>query len=441
MSECGCIVSVVRAGLCTSCGTCVAICPKNAVQMEETPDGLLLARVSTESCDSCGLCLRACGGSHLEPDILSAETDPFKGNVLVAYCGYATDPDIRLRGQSGGVVTALLSYLLDSGQVSKALVARMPEDGTLRPVPFLANEKSDLLGTQGSQYCPVPLNAAIPDDVGKDGENVAMVGLPCQIHSIRNAQRIHGGWKEGVGLTIGLFCDRTLSYGALDYLIGKGKVEPKDVATFRYRDKTQGGWPGTVYIRTKKNREILVPSCERMAIKEFFTPSRCRLCFDKMNVLSDIAVGDAWGVREGRDGFSVLLARTKSGLELLESVKNAGLLSLIEIDSEEVFLGQGIENRRIQGAGYTTVWREKGRVAPDYGLNALMQGKLGKDLALKPYRKQLDWVESLGKKTTRAQVLRTVKWHIEYKKIRSRLSLRRGLGSLIRRLVSKSRSL
>lgn len=370
MSQRGSVEAVVRDGLCNSCGTCVAICPQGAVGMVETPGGLLFAKVSKESCDCCGLCLRACGGSHLENGLLSGEADPFKGEVLAAYCGYATDPEVRLRGQSGGVVTALLSFLMDSGEIDKALVTRMPENGTLRPEPFLARGKEELFETQGSKYCPAAVNAEIPREVGKNCQKLALVGLSCHIHGLRNAQQFQANWKDGVGVAIGLFCDRTLTYAAIDFLVNKGNVAKEDVAAFRYRDKMQGGWPGSIFIRTKAGNNIRVPSRERQIIKDYFTPLRCRLCFDKMNVLSDIAVGDAWKVKEDKAGFSVLLARTQSGLALIERAKKAGYLCLDEIDPEKIFSGQKIEERRRQWSAFSRLRLKLGEKMPDFQINS-----------------------------------------------------------------------
>lgn len=360
------IAGVVHAGLCTGCGMCVAVCPTSAVSMDETPGGLLFAGVDASICNGCGLCLSACGGSHLAEGLLPDHVDPFKGEVLAAFCSYANDPVVRARGQSGGVVTALLDFLLDAGQIDMALVNRMPEDGTLRPEPFLAHSKEDLLLSQGSKYCPVALNSAIPPDVGKDGKKIALVGLPCHLHSLRNVQQCNPHWHEGIGVCIGLFCDRTLAYGAIDYLVGKGGVLPENAAVFRYRDKTQGGWPGSIFIRTKSGRDIRVPSRERKAVKDYFTPPRCRLCFDKMNVLSDIAVGDAWGVNEGRDGFSVVLARTSSGLALLEAAQKSGFIILQAIDPESVFKGQVVEKRRQLWSAFSEARRINKELLPDY---------------------------------------------------------------------------
>lgn len=351
------ISEVVETGLCTSCGACVAVCPQQAVSMDETPSGLLFASVNQMQCNGCGLCLRICGGHQLLSDLLPKNDDPFKGHVLEAYCGYSCDPEIRDKGQSGGVTTAILSFMLESGKIDRALVTRMPEDGTLRPEPFFAAKKEDLIHCQGSKYCPTAVVAAMARYGNTCDGKMAIVGLPCQMHSIRNSQNLITKWKDNIVLTIGLFCDRTLAYGAIDFLL-KGKANKDDVKIFRYRDKSLGGWPGSVYIQTKDGQRIYLPSRDRIAIKDFFTPPRCRLCFDKLNILSDISVGDAWGVREDKKGFSVILARTRASLELLKEAERSGYVQLEAINPEMIYIGQGIETRRKNWTAYSEAWRE-----------------------------------------------------------------------------------
>lgn len=428
------IKSVVDSRLCTSCGTCVSICPAGAIKMEETPTGFLIAQVATDLCSHCGLCAKVCPGAHLEVGVLPKDIDPFTGQVLAAYCGYATDPDIRRQAQSGGMVTALLGYLLDIGQINKALVTRMPEDGSLRPVSVFAKNQEDLRQAQGSKYCPAAVNAALTNTIRED-DSIAVVGISCQIHGVRNAQIWDKSWEEHIPLTIGLCCDRTLNYGAIDYLIDKAHLTPDKVSSFQFRNTVRTGWPGNVYIRDKRGVDYDILSKYRMECKDAYTPARCRLCFDKINVLCDIAVGDAWGVQEDKKGFSVILARTQQGLDVLRLAEEAGYICLEKVLPEDVFRGQGINNRRRQWTAYMAAWKKKGRIVPDFGLNTKYQENVRKNISLKPYQKQLDWADKLAGKKTRREVLRGVKRHIKFKKVRSRLSLRRIGGSIVRRLV------
>jgi coenzyme F420 hydrogenase subunit beta len=385
--------------------------------MQETPGGLLFATVDRERCTGCGLCVRACGGWHLAEGLLLDTFDPFKGNVIEAFCSYASDPAVRVRGQSGGAVTALLASLFESGRIDAAPAIRMPDDGSLRPEPFLARCRQDLFQSQGSQYCPVALNSLIPTTVGQDGCRIALAGLPCHMHSLRNVQQFDPYWRKGVVLRIGLFCDRTLAYGAIDYLIGQANVLRRDVISLRFRDKARDGWPGSIVIRTRAGQEIHVPSRERIAVKDYFTPARCRLCFDKMNVLCDIAVGDAWGINEGRQGFSVLIARTPAGASVVEEARKNGFLTSASVGSDNIFKGQGVEKRRELWTAFTHIARSAKKELPEHHIDAKFTGRFTekqRNFAAAQSR----WTDTFFKGRKTDSIVRAVKLRQRVQKIR-----------------------
>ena len=411
------VEKIIKAGLCTGCGTCKAVCPKQSIRMKEMPNGLLSAVVDNITCNDCGVCLQVCGGWHLAEGLIPADIDPFKGKVLAAYRGYANDPEIRLKGQSGGVATALLACLLESGQIDQALVNRMPEDGSLRPEPFLASNKDDLMQSQGSKYCPVALNASIPGTIGKTGNKLALVGLPCHFHSLRNAQQFQKHWKNGVNIAIGLFCDSILIYSAMDYLIKKGKIKRRQVLSLRYKDKTHGAFPGSICIFNKDHKTVHLPSKERVAIKSFFTPPRCKICFDKTNILSDISLGDAWGVKESKEGYSVIIARTSRGLAIIEEAQKNGYLSLTEINPEKIFKGQGIETRRKQWTAFNKIKASSNESLPDFHIDSKFNANEISDVegfVIKEYQ----WGKNNLEKKTSKQIIRMIQLEDFIKKVK-----------------------
>lgn len=48
---------VYRAGLCNSCGLCVGVCPKNAIEYKYTVEGLLKPVVDKKKCVDCTACV------------------------------------------------------------------------------------------------------------------------------------------------------------------------------------------------------------------------------------------------------------------------------------------------------------------------------------------------------------------------------------------------
>jgi coenzyme F420 hydrogenase subunit beta len=405
--------------------------------MVESLPGILLAQIDNNQCTTCGTCFEVCPGWRLR-DVKSLKCiDRFHGPVLKAFCGYAVGQGIRSSSQSGGIATALLSYMLQARRVDSALVSRMPTDGSLRPHPYMASEQ-DLQRSQGSLYCPIAVNAKLSD--ARKSNTVAVVGLPCHVHGIWNLKARNADWQRRLHLVIGLICDRTLLYPAMDYLIKKGNVRRDEVKSFRFRDKLRGSYQENVTIINKDNRVVELPGRFRIACKEAFTPARCRLCYDKMNTFSDITVGDAWGIQEGSGGYSSILARTSVGLKVLLDAQEAGIISLDEVDPERVFLGQLVDHRRKVFAAYTKIWKGMGRSTPRYEMENCSINELITDADIRWAKREVRWYELLNNECRTEAIVKRVERRLLREKLFAmlkRLTPKRILAGLIRRITGQ----
>lgn len=360
------IAAVVSDGLCVSCGTCVAVCPQGAISMRETPGGLLIAKVAEDSCTECGLCRKVCPGLGIDVSrFLPRGADPFRGPVLESRSAQATDPELLRGAQSGGLVSALLLHLLDSGKIDCALLTRMPADGRLRPEVFLAESPDEVLSARGSKYCPVALNAFLKEL--KDRRAVAVVGLGCHMHGLHKATDVWPWLRDRVKLTIGLFCDRTLSYRAIEFLAREARIAFDDLQQCYYKSKKPAGWPGEVLLVDRDGRECVMPRSCLGRIWPAFTPFPCMFCFEKLNVLSDIAVGDAWGLSADPAGLSVALIRTERGREALESASAAGVLRTREISPSVIMDRRSLSRRFAEWEGSMRWAHARGKPVPKFG--------------------------------------------------------------------------
>ena len=59
------------------------------------------------------------------------------------------DPSVRARGASGGVTTAVLLHLLQSGRIDAAIVARQGVPAPLEASPVIASTAEEILDAQG----------------------------------------------------------------------------------------------------------------------------------------------------------------------------------------------------------------------------------------------------------------------------------------------------
>lgn len=408
------IVATVDAYLCTSCGACVGVCPTEAITMNETPGGMLRPSIDGERCTRCGKCYAVCPGWQVRLHDMQAGSDPFVGPILAAYEARAADRKTLLNGQSGGVVTALCAHLIRSGHVDAAAVTIMPQDGSLRPSATLVSDPSELASAQKSKYCPVALDALLKE-------------IAQRKYGISHAQEIVPS-LEGLIIRIGLFCDRTLSFLAAESLVDRSRMPRDAVQDIIYKDKTYGGWPGDVNIRGQDGQSIRLSNIERLRRKDVFTPVRCRLCFDRLNVLADLAIGDPWGISEEPDGASVILARSNRGLELFRDAVSAGAIRASELTVEQIIEGQGINERHRAWAIYIQAWRQTGYVPPEVSLLPVKDQQLSHN-TMRRYARRLRWGLFLETVRSRDRALKRSHRRLTWNRLRSIL------GSVYRRMI------
>ncbi len=352
-------------GLCNGCGTCVAACPSGSISIEESVTGLLLAEVDRESCTLCGKCNRVCSAIKVSPDLIDPLADHFSGTPLSAFCGLANDNKLKENGQSGGLATALVSYMIDSKSARHALMTG-PGKSPLRPGPVIIDSTGQLSSTQSSKYCPVTLNTELSKFDCFD--NLVYIGLSCHIRGLHNYLKTSGD-KKGRPLIIGLFCDSVLSFKAADYLVSASgaEINEKDISGFRYKDKRYGAFPGDCTVELKNGNRYQVPDFKRVFVKGILKPPYCFLCHDKLNMYSDISLGDSWGLNISSQGSTVALCWTERGKTVLDNAENAGYINIEPADIFEIIKGQGISGRMNSWRTAMAIWNKTGRYVPVYG--------------------------------------------------------------------------
>ena len=356
------VAEVAEAYLCCTCGACHVVCPENAIHFEETPGGYCFPVINGELCTECGKCLRSCAGIFLAADL---PDDPFAGIALGCWVGRAMDDAVYAGSQSGGGVTAILLALMAEGKIEGAATVTMEAGTPPRPVIRIARTSEEILAAQGSKYCPTPVLASLKDLTVESGP-IALVGLACHVHGLHNVFEEFPELRRIVNPVIGLVCDRIMTYGAIDYLLHRSGREDRKPVSMQYRSKEWRGYPGDVRIYSLGDDAVFLPARERMSIKDYFTPARCRLCFDKMNVLADITAGDPLGIPEvdRKSGESVLIARTAAGFEIVRKAVDTGHLLLRETSYDIVLVGQRIDKKRREFAGYCAAWSTMRRPLP-----------------------------------------------------------------------------
>ena len=340
---------VVREGNCSGCGACTHL--DAGVAMRLSPNGFFEPSFdeghdgSSAQSEAAVARFRAvCPGVAVQARPRQGLWfDPILGPYLAVYQGYAADPEVRHRGSSGGAISAITRYLLDSGETGAAVTVRQDPKDPRRSASYVVGSAEEALESAGSRYAPV---STLP--MATFDPSSAIVGKPCEVYAARQLSRTEPGADEPVLLSF--FCAGTPSQHATDQLVST-LMEPEAIASLQYRGN---GWPGRFTVSSSGGESASVSYDESWG-KHLgrAVHSRCKVCPDGTGESADIAVGDFWRsdergfpVFEESQGNSVIIARTLRGSMILEGARKAGYLVLNNVDLAEVVRMQPLQATR-----------------------------------------------------------------------------------------------
>ncbi len=341
--------NVIDKELCTGCGTCIGMCPINTLdfidEQIKNPD---------LKCIQCGRCVKSCPGNEFDfqkhnKDLFNVEYEDLNeklGYYKEIWSGFSTDHVVRNQAASGGIISALLAWLLENKLVDGAVI--IDNDGS--PIKYkskIVYTPEEVLNGAQSKYMIIPTNEIIKEITKLDGKFV-YVGLPCQIQGLRKAMSIDQNLRNKIYLTIGLFCGFNLSYKATDYLIRKGNIEKENTEYISYRMK-KNNMTG-FYTRDYDGKEFFINKHGYTFLNLIYSPVRCWKCFDYTSEFADISVGDAW---EQGEGWSRIIVRTDKGKEIISKAFEANRIHIKLSAQEDIYMSQkSILNYKKVGFGF-----------------------------------------------------------------------------------------
>ena len=333
---------VIDPGLCTVCGTCVAVCPYNVLILrEESFKRLELHELEVtqdmyesieELCQQCGYCYYNC--PIVSFDLKKAERDEFGsvaedeiGHILEAYMAQATDEDILRNAQRGGVATALLKYMLERGMIDAAVGVTTTDRPAWKPKPIVITRPKNLWMMQKAKYTPaatvIGVNSAIYE---WNCSRIAVVATPCQIHGLWTMETSPMGHRrifDSLRLIIGLFCYGTYSYNDLfiDFLAKRHGIIPSSISKIDL---------DTEKLRVYVNGELKL-EVHRHELHRYLRKS-CRECRDFTSRLADLSLG---GVGSP-EGWTTVLIRTKRGKEVFNDAVREGYVRVKDLPQQSL---------------------------------------------------------------------------------------------------------
>ena len=325
---------IVSTGLCSQCGGCVSFCSANKLgALEISPKGTP-TYLDKDKCLKCGLCYSIC----TQVDELDQELQegynwvPPMGRYDKIASARTTNQELASSCTDGGVVTALLMYMMDYNLIEGAVVSRFM--GPFKRVPVIATNRAEVLSSAGSDFSASTHVGVVGDEYStyspgafalKDlassmrAARMAMVGTPCQVHTIRKMQCLNIVPSDMVKYTIGLFCMENFAFP----MLAKREIEAKIGAGMN--DIKKLNIKEDLVVTLMNGEEVHVPF---EVVHEFARPA-CLKCTEFANDYADISAGGLGS----SDGYTTVLVRTKVGQRIYQGALKLGYIEEQTYDS------------------------------------------------------------------------------------------------------------
>lgn len=332
------LYAIAEQGLCSGCGLCQSIAGADRLRVVKTSTGyerpLVVGELDHASVDAIYDCCPGTRVDGLPERLVDAETtiDPVWGPWRRMLRAWAADPQQRFEGSTGGVLTALASYLLDSGRVDFILHVRASQREPTFGERHLSFSRADVLEAAGSRYGPAAPLIDVADVLDR-GRPFAFIGKPCDIAALRNYARHDARVDELVRYWLTPVCGGYMPPRSMDAFLRRIGIDPDTISALRYRGR---GCPGPTRVQTGDSAvELHYLDFWGEDESQWQLPFRCKICPDGIGESADIAAADSWpGGSPSREasvddpGTNALVVRTAAGAELLEAARRDGALSV-----------------------------------------------------------------------------------------------------------------
>jgi coenzyme F420 hydrogenase subunit beta len=319
---------VIKAGRCTECRACVDLCAADGPEALSLDLGAF--RFDAEKCTGCGLCYAVCPEAPWSWDDLQDRYDAQEGTLghtQAVTSALTRSAIIKERSEDGGVVSSLLWYLLDAGEIDSAVLSR--GGGQLGPSMFVARTREEVLEAAGLRLgrgASMATNSGVVvnldiiahlrrmhKDDPASAERLAIVGTPCQTYTVRRLQQVAVSPAPRINTVIGLFCYEALPLNQVQWQRFEEATGLRvgEVEKFQLREEL------ILTMRDGRTRRIDLDTASLLA------GPNCLRCTDFACRFADLSLG---GVGSS-PGFTTVVVRTERGRRVFNGALEAGYVA------------------------------------------------------------------------------------------------------------------
>lgn len=320
------MINIKHKENCCGCTACENICGRHAIKMEADEFGFKYPKINRTVCVDCEKCEAVC------PIVNPLKKDDAYSQLY--YGGRLISQELLIQSQSGGISKKIADTIISLGGIAYGVIF----DESLRVVHVRACNQRDSDKFRKSKYVQSDLSGIFQElaqDLKKD-KRVVFFGTSCQVAGLLSycssrKIRLHNL------ITIDVICHGVQSplYWR-DYISYITKKYNKEIVAYDFRDKENGGWSNARSSVTFINGEKIYPK-RNFYHPILFRPS-CYYCkFASFDRVSDITIGDFWGIEKlgltpycDNKGVSLILVNSEKGNQIFELIK--GDLTIFKTD-------------------------------------------------------------------------------------------------------------
>ena len=310
---------------CCGCTACFHICPINCIVMKEDEEGFLYPNIDKAKCIHCNKCKEVCPNRNIENRNTRTQT----------FVGYYKDDEVRKQSSSGGIFSAIAEWILQQ----KGVVFGAAFDENFEVHHIAVETKEELIKLRGSKYVQSRLENTFLEakEYLEKKRKVLFTGTACQIAGLKNY--LSAEYEN-------LYTVDVLCHGAPSpkiwrmYLDDKKEQYQASINKVEFRNKDDGWKNFSINIAfsnmerfyTHHNKEKFM----RMFLDNLDLRPSCYSCvFKEIPRISDVTIGDSWGVENYMDddkGTSVILVHSSNGEKIFREIRKKLIVSEVGLD-------------------------------------------------------------------------------------------------------------
>lgn len=307
---------------CCGCEACRQICPQQCITMSTDEKGFLYPIADLSNCINCNMCNNVC------PSINTNNTIHSK----TSYAAINKNENIRTQSTSGGIFSTIAEHVLSNGGI--VFGARFNNEFDV--IHDWTDNIEKYGSFRGSKYLQSSIGRCytLAKKFIEENHLVLFTGTPCQIEGLK---RFLNKDYENL-ITIDIVCHGvTSSLVWQEYLHSKCKSNPTHV---NFRSKSTGWKDYSIEIKGKRNYKSRANNddfihCYKSNL--FLRPS-CYKCPSKFHGVSDITLGDYWGIDKVSNldddkGTSLIITNTITGEKIIDSIRSKIIITKTDLDT------------------------------------------------------------------------------------------------------------